>query len=179
MVVLLHANSMGFGALEIACMFITYEIAGIVTNLFGGHVASNIGLAVMLAWAMILQIVSLGLLLLVEPIFGDLKLITQGRSAQIWWTTIYITAVLTLGGVAKDFMKLTGKAAPKLCTKEGDDNRLFKLVSMITGSKNALKGSGHFLGALLIASVGYEWSIFLMITIIAGAALAGKILMDR
>lgn len=40
----------------------------------------------------------------------------------------------------QDLMKLTGKATPKLVTKDGAEGRLFELVAWLTGMKNALKG---------------------------------------
>jgi len=152
MIVLLHASDLGFDAVEIAIMFVLYEVAGVVTNLVGGVYGARRGMRWLLLSGIALQILGLALLCFVEPIFGNLAI---ASSSMRWKATVFITVVQALLGVAKDLMKIQGKATPKLVTKSGDDERLFKLVAWLTGAKNSTKGVGHFVGSALVGVAGY------------------------
>jgi predicted MFS family arabinose efflux permease len=44
LIVLLHAKTLGFTPIQIALMFVMYELAGVFTNLFGGIAAVRYGL---------------------------------------------------------------------------------------------------------------------------------------
>ncbi|CAM9245362.1 unnamed protein product [Scytosiphon promiscuus] len=178
LIVLLHAADLGFNAIEIAFMFSAYEVAGVFTNLFGGVAGSKYGLRCTLLTSLTLQIACLAALTQTEPILGDLKEATPG-STRYLEATIYITAWQALAGVAKDLMKLTGKATPKLVTKEGAEGRLFQLVAWLTGMKNALKGFGSFLGALLVAQIGYVDSLWILVGICGIFVPVGIFGMDR
>ncbi|CAM9206355.1 unnamed protein product [Ectocarpus fasciculatus] len=178
LIVLLHAADLGFNAIEIAFMFSAYEVAGVFTNLFGGVAGSKYGLRFTLLTSLVLQIVCLSALTQTEPVLGDLKEATPG-STRYLEATIYITAWQALAGVAKDFMKLTGKATPKLVTKEGAEGRLFRVVAWLTGMKNALKGFGSFMGALLVAQIGYVNSLWILVGICAFFVPVGIFGMDR
>ncbi|CAM9266029.1 unnamed protein product, partial [Hapterophycus canaliculatus] len=125
-----------------------------------------------------IQIACLAALTQTEPILGDLKEATPG-STRYFEATVYITAWQALAGVAKDLMKLTGKATPKLVTKEGAEGRLFQLVAWLTGMKNALKGFGSFLGALLVAQIGYVNSLWILVGICGVFVPVGIFGMDR
>ncbi|CAB1108883.1 unnamed protein product [Ectocarpus sp. CCAP 1310/34] len=178
LIVLLHAADLGFNAIEIAFMFSAYEVAGVFTNLFGGVAGSKYGLRFTLLTSLVLQIVCLSALTQTEPVLGDLKEATPGNTRYLE-ATIYITAWQALAGVAKDLMKLTGKATPKLVTKEGAEGRLFRVVAWLTGMKNALKGFGSFLGALLVAQIGYVKSLWILVGICAFFVPVGIFGMDR
>ncbi|CBJ30465.1 putative membrane transporter (ISS) [Ectocarpus siliculosus] len=178
LIVLLHAADLGFNAIEIAFMFSAYEVAGVFTNLFGGVAGSKYGLRFTLLTSLVLQIICLSALTQTEPVLGDLREATPG-SRRYLEATIYITAWQALAGVAKDFMKLTGKATPKLVTKEGAEGRLFQVVAWLTGMKNALKGFGSFLGALLVAQIGYVNSLWILVGICAFFVPVGIFGMDR
>jgi hypothetical protein len=57
-------------------------------------------------------------------------------------------------GVAKDLTKTASKSAIKI-TAGSASGQLFKWVAWFTGSKNAMKGMGFFLGGLLLQAVGF------------------------
>jgi hypothetical protein len=81
---------------------------------------------------------------------------------------IYVTVAQMFAGIAKDLTKLGGKTVTKLVTPEEQETRLFKLVSLITGWKNSLKGVGYFLGSALI-SVSYSLALGVMMGLIVVA----------
>eukprot|EP00752_Nemacystus_decipiens_P003589 g3308.t1 len=178
LIVLLYAADLGFNAIEIAFMFSAYEVAGVFTNLFGGVAGSKYGLRCTLLSSLLLQVVCLAALTQTEAIVGDLTEATSGSTPYIE-ATVYITAWQALAGVAKDLMKLTGKATPKLVTKEGAEGRLFQLVAWLTGAKNALKGFGSFLGAFLVAQIGYAYGLWVLVGICAIFFPFGFLGMDR
>jgi len=141
MIVLLHAYQQHFSALDVAIMFTLYEVAGVVTNLAAGMLGARWGIKTTLLSGLGVQLAGLGML------FGWQN---DWSKAQ---AIIYVTASQMLCGVAKDLTKLGGKTVTKLVTPEGKNSKLFKLVSLITGWKNSLKGVGYFLGA---ATVGVK-----------------------
>ena len=55
-----------------------------------------------------------------------------------------------LSGIAKDLTKMSSKSAVKLVVPDEHESALFKWVAILTGSKNALKGVGFFVGGLLL-----------------------------
>ena len=56
MLVVLHFYRLGYNAVSIAFLFLFYEFFGIVTNLFGGWIASRSGVKVTLFGGLALQI---------------------------------------------------------------------------------------------------------------------------
>ena len=58
-----------------------------------------------------------------------------------------------LSGIAKDLTKMSSKSAVKFVVADDAQSTLFKWVAILTGSKNALKGVGFFVGGLLLYSV--------------------------
>lgn len=153
MIVLLHAYTKSFSALEVAVMFTLYELAGVFTNLAAGFMGAKWGIRFTLVLGLSLQIFSYGLL------FGW----------QDDWTKqeaiVYVTIAQMFAGIAKDLTKLGGKTVTKLVTPEEKETKLFKLVSLITGWKNSLKGVGYFLGSALIA-VSYELALACMMVLV-------------
>lgn len=138
MIVLLHAYSKGFTALQVAIMFTLYELAGVVTNLAAGLLGARWGIKTTLLAGLTVQLAGLAML------FGWQN--SWSKTTAI----LYVTASQALCGVAKDLTKLGGKTVTKLVTPEGRQSQLFKLVSLITGWKNSLKGVGYFLGAVTV-----------------------------
>jgi len=135
MLVVLYFHLLGYSPLEVAMLFLFYEFFGVITNLVGGWLGSHIGLNMTMHIGMGLQVFALVLLMAPEN----------------WLTVIYVMFAQALSGIAKDLNKMSAKASVKtLLPEEGSDSQLFKWISVLTGSKNALKGSGFFLGALLL-----------------------------
>lgn len=153
MIVLLHAYSKSFSALEVAVMFSLYELAGVFTNLAAGMMGARWGIRFTLITGLCLQILSYGLL------FGWKD--EWSKETAI----IYVTIAQMFAGIAKDLTKLGGKTVTKLVTPEGKDTRLFRLVSLLTGWKNSLKGVGYFLGSALL-DVSYELALGFMMGLI-------------
>ena len=152
MIVLLHAFTYGFSAMDVAIMFMMYEIAGVVTNLGAGLAGARWGIRCTLITGLSLQLVSYGLLFAWNDgrLFGsDPKTCTQVA------TIAYVTVTQMFGGIAKDLTKLGGKTVTKLVTPAEREGRLFRLVSLLTGWKNSLKGVGYFVGSALVGANYY------------------------
>jgi predicted MFS family arabinose efflux permease len=154
MLVLLHFHDLGYTAIELAFLFLFYEFFGVVTNLLGGWIASQVGLRVTLLGGLALQVVSLVMLGWVNPAWP--------KAASV----AYVMGTQSLSGVAKDLTKMSAKSSIKVLVPENRESSLFKWVAMLTGSKNALKGVGFFLGGLLLAVLGYRHSLFAMAIVI-------------
>jgi hypothetical protein len=152
MLVLLHFNELGYSPVAIAFLFIAYEFMGILTNLLGGWVGSRRGLNRTLVAGLVLQIVALAALTLDSP------------SWQRWASVSFVMAMQALSGIAKDLTKMSSKSAVKTVAGDGS---LFRLVAILTGSKNALKGVGFFAGAALLAGVGYDGALWTMAAALA------------
>jgi len=157
MLVLLHFNELGYTPLAIAFLFLAYEFMGIVTNLLGGWVGSRRGLNRTLVAGLITQIIALSTLTLLDDNWAT------------WFAVTFVMVLQALSGVAKDLTKMSSKSAVKTVAGDGT---LFRLVAILTGSKNALKGVGFFVGAALLSWVGFDaalWSmsIALAITVVA------------
>lgn len=143
MLVLLHFHTLGFSPVQLAYLFILYEIAGIITNLGAGWIAARFGLSSTLYAGLALQILALIALL---QLSGDWT---------IWTSVAYVMFAQGLSGIAKDLSKMSAKSAVKLLapTTEGG---LFRWVAILTGSKNAIKGLGFFLGAATLGAFGFN-----------------------
>lgn len=150
MLVVLYFHQLGYAPLTIAMLFLFYEFFGIVTNLFGGWLGARLGLNLTMHLGIALQIVAL-LMLTVEP---------------AWLSVAYVMAAQALSGIAKDLNKMSAKASVKLMVvdKEG---ALFRWVALLTGSKNALKGVGFFLGGLLLSLLGFQQALWVMAALLA------------
>ena len=138
MLVLLHFNQLGYTPVQLAFLFLLYEFFGIVTNLVGGWVAARTGVRFTLVFGLVLQAIALALLAALNP--------TWGAFASV----AYVMTCQALSGIAKDLSKMSAKSAVKVLVPRGDDSGLFKWVAVLTGSKNALKGAGFFVGGLLL-----------------------------
>lgn len=159
MLVLLHFNGLGFTPVQLAWLFLLYEVAGIVTNLAAGWIAARFGLAITLWSGLVMQIVALVGLAQLDPSWG------------IAASVMFVMVVQGMSGVAKDLVKMSSKSAVKLLAPKGDGT-LFRWVALLTGSKNAVKGLGFFLGAVLLALAGFEgavWAMAAVLTVILAA----------
>lgn len=155
MLVLLHFHALGYSPVELAFLFLFYELFGVVTNLLGGFIAARMGLRVTLLGGLALQIVALGMLSLIDPRWSEIV------------SVAYVMAAQALSGIAKDLTKMSSKSAIKVLLPGDASSSLFKWVALLTGSKNALKGVGFFLGGFLLATLGFKRSLWAM----AGALL--------
>lgn len=150
MLVLLYFHTLGYTPLEVAMLFLFYEVFGIVTNLFGGWIGAKFGVKLTLYGGIGLQIVALLLLMPVN---------------ETWAVAIavpYVMVAQALSGIAKDLTKMSSKSAIRLVIPKEAQSSLFKWVAILTGSKNALKGVGFFLGGLLLSVFGYPRALAIM-----------------
>ena len=150
MLVLLHFNQLGYTPVQLAFLFLLYEFSGIVTNLVGGWVASRTGLRFTLVLGLMLQVLALGLL----------ALLNQGWTVPL--SVAYVMGCQALSGVAKDLTKMSAKSAVKVLVPQGDESGLFRWVAVLTGSKNALKGAGFFVGGSLLSTFGFPAALVAM-----------------
>lgn len=154
MLVLLHFYRLGYSPFTLAFLFLLYEAAGILANLIGGWLATRFGIARMLMVGLTTQIIGFGLLSALSP---------------DWTATMSVAwVVLSQGvcGVAKDLTKTASKSAIKVTAGEAS-GQLFKWVAWFTGSKNAMKGVGFFLGGLLLDQLGFRGSLWAMAGLLA------------
>jgi hypothetical protein len=159
MLVLLHFYRLGYSPLELAALFLLYEIAGIATNLLGGWVGARLGLGTTLFAGLALQIAALAMLAMLDAGWP--------RALSV----AYVVAAQGVSGVAKDFTKMSAKSAVKQLAPAGAHGVLFRWVAVLTGSKNALKGAGFFLGSALLATIGFTPSLLAMagaLTVVLG-----------
>lgn len=154
MLVLLHFHTLGFSPVQLAYLFLLYEVMGVVTNLSAGWLAARFGLTSTLYAGLGLQIVALIALAQLDP---NWPLVTS---------VIFVMVVQGLSGVAKDLSKMSAKSAVKLLAPEGQGG-LFRWVAVLTGSKNAVKGVGFLLGAVLLAVWGFVASVWVMAAVLA------------
>jgi MFS family permease len=159
MLVLLHFNGLGFSPVQLAWLFLLYELAGIVTNLAAGWLAARFGLAATLYSGLALQIGALLALAQLDPGWG------------IAASVVFVMVVQGVSGVAKDLAKMSSKSAVKLLAPEGEGT-LFRWVAALTGSKNAVKGLGFFMGAALLALAGFEAAVLGMAGVLAAILLS-------
>ncbi|MGO1693232.1 MAG: organoarsenical effux MFS transporter ArsJ [Marinobacter sp.] len=146
MLVVLHFHQLGYSPLEIALLFIFYEFFGVVTNLVGGYLGARIGLNRTMNLGLFLQILALGMLAV----------------PAVMLTVPWVMAAQALSGIAKDLNKMSAKSGIKLLVPDGEQDRLYKWVAILTGSKNTLKGVGFFLGGVLLMAVGFTGAVVIM-----------------
>jgi predicted MFS family arabinose efflux permease len=166
MLVLLHFFRLGYTPFTLAFLFLLYETAGIAANLGGGWLASRFGIPRMLATGQTLQIAGLIMLSALDP----------GWSAAL--SVAWVVVAQGIAGVAKDVTKTASKSAIKATSVEGS-RQLFRWVAWFTGSKNAMKGIGFFVGGVLLELVGFRPALWLMAALLALILAAGVILLPR
>ncbi|SFB40017.1 organoarsenical effux MFS transporter ArsJ [Azotobacter beijerinckii] len=151
MLVVLHFHGLGYSPLEIAALFLFYEFFGVVTNLVGGWLGAHLGLNRTMNLGLGLQV--LALLMLAVP------------AAML--TVPWVMAAQALSGIAKDLNKMSAKSSIKLLVADGQQGTLYHWVALLTGSKNALKGVGFFLGGALLALLGFAGAVLGMAAVLA------------
>ena len=167
MLVLLHFFNLGYSPVTLAFLFLLYEFFGIVTNLLGGWIASRTGLRVTLVAGLALQVAALGMLALLNPRWPEL--------ASVAWVMVS----QALSGIAKDLTKMSSKSAIKVLVPADAKGALFKWVAILTGSKNALKGAGFFVGGFLLASAGFAGALWIMAGALALVWLGARVSLPR
>ncbi|RVU31984.1 MFS transporter [Rheinheimera riviphila] len=163
MLIVLHFYSLGFSPLAIASLFLFYEFFGVVTNLVGGWLGARLGLNKTMNIGLFVQVSAL--LMLLVP--AD------------WLTVIWVMAAQALSGIAKDLNKMSAKSSLKLLLPESAQGALYKWVAILTGSKNALKGVGFFLGGLLLSLWGFTGAIASMAGLLALVWLSSQLLLKK
>ena len=164
MLVLLHFHTLGFSPVQLAYLFVLYEIAGMVTNLCAGWIAARFGLTSTLYAGLGLQVLALLAMAQLDPTW------VVGASV------VYVMLVQGASGMAKDLAKMSSKSAVKLLAPSSEGG-LFRWVAILTGSKNMVKGLGFLLGASLLATLGFVWSMLGMAAILVVILLAVLIAM--
>lgn len=159
MLVLLHFFRLGYSPFTLAFLFLLYEAAGIAANLIGGWLATRYGITRMLAVGLSTQI--LGFLLL--------SALSPGWTAA--FSVTWVVLAQGICGIAKDLTKTASKSAIKVAEAaartEDAEGRLFRWVAWFTGSKNAMKGFGFFLGGVLLEVLGFRGALFAMAAMLA------------
>lgn len=150
MVVLLRFHQLGFSPVQLSYLFLLYEFSGIVTNIIGGWIGARFGLRKTLFLGLLTQIIALYALSFTKEHWSLLL------------SVLFVMCVQALSGVAKDLTKMSSKSSVKLLIPKKSKNaegKLFSLVAVLTGFKNALKGIGFFVGAFLLSAFGYQYTL--------------------
>lgn len=163
MLVVLYFHQLGYSAIAIASLFLFYEFFGVLTNLFGGWLGSRLGINTAMYLGMVIQILAL-LMLTIEPEM---------------LTVAYVMLAQALSGIAKDLNKMGAKSSLKLLLPEDAKSQLFKWVAILTGSKNALKGGGFFLGGLLLSVYGFQLALYILATGLLLSLILTMLLLPR
>ncbi len=150
MLVVLFFHQLGYSPLEVAMLFLFYEIFGVFTNLFGGYLGAKLGLNKTMNIGLGLQIIALAMLAMPTTYLG----------------MAYVMAAQALSGIAKDLNKMSAKSSIKMLVAQGQEATLFKWVAILTGSKNALKGVGFFLGGLLLSMFSFQSAMVIMASVL-------------
>lgn len=163
MLVVLHFHQLGYGPLQIALLFLFYEVFGVVTNLVGGWLGARIGLNRTMNIGLGLQIAAL--VMLAVPV------------AML--TVPWVMAAQALSGIAKDLNKMSAKSSVKLLVPDSAQATLYRWVAALTGSKNALKGVGFFLGGVLLATLAFRGAVLALASALALVWLSSLVFLKR
>ena len=154
MLVVLYFHQLGYSSLNIAMLFLFYEVFGVITNLVGGWLGARLGLNKTMNIGLALQIIALVMLAVPAEML----------------TVVYVMAAQALSGIAKDLNKMSAKSSIKLLVPKGGaeaEHKLYQWIALLTGSKNTLKGIGFFLGGLLLTLFGFKNAILLMAALLS------------
>ena len=146
MLVVLHFYNLGYSPLNIALLFLFYEIFGVITNLIGGWLGAHIGLNKTMNIGLGLQILALTMLLVPSSML----------------TIFWVMFAQAISGIAKDLNKMSAKSSIKLLVPKNAQDKLYKWVALLTGSKNTLKGAGFFLGGTLLTLAGFTGAVAIL-----------------
>lgn len=150
MLVVLYFYDLGYSSLAIASLFLFYEIFGVITNLVGGWLGARLGLNRTMNIGLGMQIFALAMLAVPAS----------------WLTIPWVMAAQAMSGIAKDLNKMSAKSAIKTLVPDDRQGALYKWVAILTGSKNALKGAGFFLGGLLLTVFGFQGAVMAMASVL-------------
>lgn len=150
MLVVLYFYDLGYSSLAIASLFLFYEIFGVITNLIGGWLGARLGLNRTMNIGLGMQIFALAMLAVPAS----------------WLTIPWVMAAQAMSGIAKDLNKMSAKSAIKTLVPDDRQGALYKWVAILTGSKNALKGAGFFLGGLLLTVFGFQGAVLAMASVL-------------
>ena len=163
MLVVLYFHQIGYSPLEIASLFLFYEFFGVITNLVGGYLGARVGLNRTMNIGLALQVIAL--LILTVP--------------SAWLTVLLVMGAQALSGIAKDLNKMSAKSSIKLLVPDSQQGTLFKWVAILTGSKNALKGVGFFVGGMLLATLGFRGAMLAMAAVLAVVWVSSMIFLKK
>ncbi|MDT9678315.1 organoarsenical effux MFS transporter ArsJ [Pseudomonas sp. JV414] len=163
MLVVLHFHALGYSPLQIAALFLFYELFGVITNLVGGYLGARLGLNRTMNIGLGMQVVAL--LMLTVPV--------------AWLTIPWVMGAQALSGIAKDLNKMSAKSSIKLLVPDGQQGKLYQWIAILTGSKNALKGVGFFLGGALLALIGFKGALLAMAGVLALIWVSSLILLKK
>lgn len=149
MLVLLHFYQLGYSPFTLAFLFLLYEFAGVLANLIGGWLATRYGITRMLKIGLSLQIA------------GFLCLSALSPQWSVTLSVVWVVVSQGICGVAKDLTKTASKSAIKITARQAQ-GQLFRWVAWFTGSKNAMKGIGFFLGGFLLQILGFSGALWTM-----------------
>jgi len=150
MLVVLYFYDLGYSSLEIASLFLFYEFFGVVTNLIGGWLGARLGLNKTMNIGLGMQVVALGMLAVPTAML----------------TIPWVMAAQALSGIAKDLNKMSAKSSIKTLVPDEQQGALYKWIAILTGSKNALKGAGFFIGGLLLSTIGFQYAVLAMAAVL-------------
>ncbi|VVN82250.1 hypothetical protein PS691_01183 [Pseudomonas fluorescens] len=163
MLVVLHFHALGYSPLQIAALFLFYELFGVITNLLGGYLGARLGLNRTMNIGLAIQVVAL--LMLTVP--------------AAWLSIPWVMGAQALSGIAKDLNKMSAKSSIKLLVPDGQQGKLYQWVAILTGSKNALKGVGFFLGGALLALLGFKGAVLAMAAVLALVWISSLVLLKK
>jgi predicted MFS family arabinose efflux permease len=163
MLVVLHFHMLGYSPLQIAMLFLFYEIFGVITNLFGGWLGARWGLNRTMNAGLVLQVLALAMLLVPTSML----------------VVAWVMAAQALSGIAKDLNKMSAKSSLKLLVPAHSQQKLYTWVAILTGSKNALKGIGFFLGGLLLSLLGFHGAVLAMAIVLLLVWLASMVFLRK
>lgn len=151
MLIVLHFHQLGYSPLQVAALFLFYELFGVVTNLVGGYLGARMGLNRTMNTGLFMQVIALAMLAVPTPMLS----------------VAWVMSAQALSGIAKDLNKMSAKSSLKLLVPKDQQAQLFGWVSLLTGSKNALKGVGFFLGAALLSLLSFKGAVIAMALLLA------------
>lgn len=163
MLVVLYFYGLGYSPFEIAMLFIFYEVFGVITNLVGGWLGARLGLNRTMNMGLFMQILALAMLLAPASLL----------------TVPWVMGAQALSGIAKDLNKMSAKSSIKLLVPNDAQGQLYKWIAILTGSKNALKGVGFFLGGALLSLLGFQGAILLMAAMLTVVWIASLISLKK
>lgn len=163
MLVVLYFHQLGYSALEIASLFLFYEFFGVVTNLIGGWLGARMGLNRTMNTGLAMQVVAL--LMLAVPVS--------------YLTVPWVMLAQAMSGIAKDLNKMSAKSAIKSLVPDGQQGALYHWIAVLTGSKNALKGAGFFIGGLLLTLIGFKGAVVAMASVLLVVLVMSLMWLDK